>query len=58
MITIKCFGNIEIEGTGTIPADIKLVSAGNVKITNAGVQFEEAGAIQFFAPIKEEGSKE
>jgi len=58
MIVIKCFGNIEIEGTGTIPADIKLISAGNVQIMNSGVLFEEIGSIQFLAPIKEEGNKE
>ena len=57
MITIKCFGNVEIEGTGTIPEGINIVSAGNIQIMNAGVLFEEIGSIQFLAPIKE-GEKE
>ena len=56
MITIKCFGNVEIEGAGTIPADIKIVSASNIQIMNVGVQLEDAGAFQFLAPIKEEGA--
>ena len=55
MITIKCYGNVEIEGTEYLPEGIKIVASGSVQFAE-GV-LTSSSDVTFFAPIKE-GEKE
>ena len=55
MITIKRFGNVEIEGDEYLPEGVKIVASGSVQFTE-GVLMSSSD-VTFFAPIKE-GEKE
>ena len=59
MITIKCFGNVEIEGDEYLPEGVKVVASGSVQF-GAGVVNSDS-KLTCFADIKEnewKGEKE
>ena len=59
MITIKCFGNVEIEGDEYLPEGVKIISTGSVQFS-AGV-VNGNSKLTCFAAIKEnewKGEKE
>ena len=51
MITIKCFGRVEISGEGKLPLDIAIESTNEIGIMSLGVELTDDNELTAFMPL-------